>query len=75
MLKDHLESAPAAAHLGITRATFYNLRGTPDFPEPAYVGRTPIWPIRGLDQWRTKHRARKRADKAQAGTSASRARE
>ncbi len=71
MLKGHLESAPAADHLGITLATFYNLRGTPDFPDPTYIGRTPLWPKAGLDRWRVKHPARRKPGKTQSCTSAS----
>ena len=58
MLEGYLTTDEAAAHLGIARQTLYNLRGTPDFPEPIKVGRTPLWLVVGLDAWRMKHPAR-----------------
>ncbi|GAA0719640.1 helix-turn-helix domain-containing protein [Dactylosporangium roseum] len=63
MLEGFLTSDEAAAHLGIARQTLYNLAATrDDFPEPKRVGRTLLWSVAGLDEWRGKHPARKRRD-------------
>ena len=61
MRKGYMTANEAAAHLDIHRQTLYNLRGTPDFPEPIYVGRTPLWKVADLDRWRAKHPARRKA--------------
>lgn len=64
MLDGYLTSDEAAARLGIARQTLYNLAATrPDFPEPARIGRTLLWPIGGLDAWRGKHPARRKPER------------
>ena len=53
----------AAARLGIGIQTFDNQRRqSPDFPKPDYLGRTPLWKVTELDEWRAKHPARKKPD-------------
>jgi len=59
MIEGHLTAQQAADHLGIAKQTLYNLAGSPDFPDPIHVGRTPLWPVEGLDAWRAKHPARR----------------
>lgn len=67
MLAGYLTSDEAAAYLRIARRTLYNLAATRgDFPEPKRVGRTPLWPIDGLDGWRSRHPARKKPDLVEA---------
>lgn len=66
MLEGHLTSEDAAKYLGIDRQSLYNAaRDYKDFPKPIKVGRTPLYPITGLDEWRARHpprpRKRKRA--------------
>lgn len=61
MFDGYLTSDEAAAHLGIARQTLYNFAATSDdFPEPMHVGRTVLWPTKGLDAWRAKHPARRK---------------
>lgn len=57
----YLRTDDAARHLGITRRTFENQATTsPDFPTPERIGRTPLWRITDLDEWRTRHPARRK---------------
>ncbi len=58
MLTGHMTADQAAHHLGISRQTLYNLHGTADFPEVLHIGRTPMYPVAGLDAWRAIHPAR-----------------
>jgi prophage regulatory protein len=60
VIEGYLTADQAADHLGIARQTLYNLAGTPDFPEPTHLGRTPLWPVAELDAWRAKHPARRK---------------
>lgn len=61
VLDGYLTSDEAAAHLGIARQTLWGLAGTrDDFPEPVHIGRTPLWPVDGLDAWRALHPARRK---------------
>ncbi len=63
MLDGYMTSDEAAAHLGVARRTLYNLAAKSDgFPEPTRVGRTLMWPVAGLDDWRKTHPARRRAE-------------
>ncbi|WP_033239901.1 helix-turn-helix transcriptional regulator [Streptomyces albidoflavus] len=55
-LTDYLTSDEAAERLGINRQSLYNLaQRSPDFPKATKVGRTPMWPKEGIDEWRAKH--------------------
>lgn len=55
-LTGYLTSDEAAERLGINRQSLYNLANrSPDFPKPKKVGRTSLWPEKGVDEWRTKH--------------------
>jgi predicted DNA-binding transcriptional regulator AlpA len=61
MLDGYLNSDEAAAYLGITRRTLYNLAQTSQgFPQPLRVVRTLLWPIAALDAWRAQHPARRK---------------
>lgn len=61
MTDTRLTSDQAAARLGITRRTLYNLaQSRDDFPQPTHIGRTPLWEPADLDAWRAKHPARRK---------------
>ncbi|MFJ4867137.1 helix-turn-helix transcriptional regulator [Streptomyces sp. NPDC088757] len=61
MIPGYLTAQQAADHLGISIKSVYNLNGQEnDFPDPVYVGRTPLWPVGRLDTWRKRHPGRKR---------------
>ncbi|MCA1223562.1 helix-turn-helix transcriptional regulator [Streptomyces sp. 8L] len=62
-LTGYLTSDEAAAHLGINRQSLYNLAKQEDFPAPKKIGRTSLWPVRELDQWRERHPKRDRRDR------------
>lgn len=56
----YLSTEKAAERLGVNPQSIYNFANrSPDFPKPVKVGRTSLWPIDGLDSWRTRHPARK----------------
>ncbi len=62
MLDGYLTSDEAAVHLGIARQTLYNLAASrDDFPQPTRIGRTLLWPTDGLNNWRARHPARRKA--------------
>jgi excisionase family DNA binding protein len=51
----YLPSDEAAALLGISRQSLYNLTSHDDFPKPKKIGRTSLWPEEDLKQWRARH--------------------
>lgn len=57
MTGDRLTPAEAAERLGISREAVYvlNSRKRNGFPQPVYVGRTPMWTPEQLDTWRATH--------------------
>lgn len=56
----YLTTAQAAERLGINPQSVYNLANqAPDFPRPVKVGRTSLWPAKGVDAWRAAHPARR----------------
>ncbi|MFD7277124.1 IS200/IS605 family transposase [Streptomyces sp. NPDC059862] len=57
MANDQLTPAEAAERLGISREAVYvlNSRKKNGFPQPVYVGRTPMWTSAQLDAWRAAH--------------------
>jgi prophage regulatory protein len=66
MPRRELTSDEAAAYLGITRRTLWNLMRRPDggFPQPRKVGRTLLWRTTQLDAWRAQHPARRKPQSA-----------
>jgi predicted DNA-binding transcriptional regulator AlpA len=57
----YLDASHAAEHLGLAVGTVYNLNSLDnDFPVPVYVGRTPLWSEKQLDEWRERHPERHR---------------
>lgn len=62
MIEGYLTADQAAAHLGISTRTVYNLSSSSDdFPNATHVNRTPMWPVAGLDEWRANHPARQKS--------------
>lgn len=50
------DARQAAVRLKVTVQHVYNLNSSrDDFPAPVYVGRTPLWPVDRLDEWRKAH--------------------
>lgn len=63
-LTGYLTSDEAAELLGINRQSLYNLANrSPDFPKPKKIGRTSLWPMEGLDEWRAQHPKRQTTEK------------
>lgn len=49
-----------AEYLGIKRQSVYRMAAkSPDFPEPRYAGRTPLWKPKDIKVWRDAHPARR----------------
>lgn len=57
----YLTSDQVAERLGINRQSVYNLvNRVADFPRPVKVGRASLWAEPAVDEWRTKHPARRK---------------
>lgn len=67
MRDDRLTSAEAAERLGISREAVYvlNSRKGNGFPQPVYVGRTPMWTSAELDTWRTAHPSKRPVERGE----------
>jgi REP element-mobilizing transposase RayT/predicted DNA-binding transcriptional regulator AlpA len=63
MPDDRLTPAEAAERLGVSRDAVYvlNSRKENGFPEPVYIGRTPMWTSSQLDAWRAAHPSKRPA--------------
>lgn len=58
----YLTSDQVAQRLGIARQSVYNLANrAADFPRPVKVGRASLWSVAAVDEWRSKHPARRHA--------------
>ena len=48
---EFLKGPEAAQFLRISKATFHRIRKRDDFPEPRYVGASPVWRRDELVDW------------------------
>jgi prophage regulatory protein len=59
----YLTSDQVAERLGIHRQSVYNLvNRVADFPKPTKIGRTSLWESAAVDEWRSKHPARRKPE-------------